>query len=225
MLVPIDTIAGDHAELVAEQLRAALDAYRETLLADRRNLFEQYRLVDIARKVVGVGSVGTRSWVLLFMGARTDDPLLLQAKEAEPSVLEPYSKASQFTTSAERVVVGQRMMQATSDIFLGWTGAKSNVSGREFYFRQFADTKFSAAIETMVPEGFTAYASLCARTLARAHARTGDRYAIAGYLGKTDAFEVALATFAELYADQNALDYAALQESVASGRIKAEVGV
>ena len=183
-----------------------------TLPGDRRRLLERYHYVDMARKVVGVGSVGTRAWIVLLLGRDDRDPLFLQFKEAPPSVLEPFLGRSEYRNHGQRVVDGQRLMQAASDIFLGWihlTGADGQ--SRDFYVRQLRDWKGSAEIERMVPPGMQIYAELCGWTLARAHARSGDRVAIAAYLGKGDVFDRAISAFAEAYADQNERDYAALR--------------
>ena len=181
----------------------------------------------MARKVVGVGSVGTRAWVILLMlGRDQDDPLFLQAKEAQASVLEPFVGASRYANAGQRVVEGQRLMQAASDIFLGWQRT-AGVDGveRDFYVRQLRDWKGSWAPESMVPQVMALYGRMCGRTLARAHARSGDRIAIASYLGKSDVFDRAIAAFAEVYADQNEKDHAALAKAVRSRKIKATTGV
>ena len=184
--------------------------YRESLKGDRRHLLDSYRFVEMARKVVGVGSVGTRAWVLLMMGRDGQDPLFLQAKEAEASVLERYVGESEFGNHGERVVEGQWLMQASSDILLGWLPALGfDDAKRDFYVRQLWDGKRSVDVETLPPEGLEIYGRVCGWTLARAHARSGDRIAIGAYLGKGDAFDQAIADFSERYADQNELDYAA----------------
>jgi uncharacterized protein (DUF2252 family) len=182
--------------------------------------------VDAARKVVGVGSVGTRAWIVLMLGRDDDDPLFLQAKEAEASVLEPYLGKSQFSNHGQRVVEGQRLMQAASDIMLGWihTVGLDGVD-RDFYIRQLWDGKGSADLETMNPTTLTWYANICGWTLAKAHARSGDAVAMAAYLGGSGAFERALSSFAEAYADQNELDYGALKEAAEAGRVTAETGL
>ena len=186
--------------------------YRATLPEDRRHLIDQYELVDMARKVVGVGSVGTRAWVLLMVGRDLDDPLLLQAKEAGPSVLEPHCGASRYATSGQRVVEGQRLLQASSDIFLGWReGVGLDGQVRQHYVRQLWDGKASADVASMDGRRLRMYGGMCAWTLARGHARSGDRVAIASYLGKKDTFEQALAQFAESYADRVEQQYAELQ--------------
>jgi len=202
--------------------------YRASLADDRRRLLEGYRFVDIARKVVGVGSVGTRCWILLLEGRSTRrDPLFLQFKEAEASVLESFAGASEFDNAGRRVVEGQRLMQAASDILLGWLHSDDGIDGspRDFYGRQLWDWKFSADIDTMAPRFMTVYVEMCAWTLARAHARAGDRVAIASYLGSGDVFDRAIADFAEAYADQSERDYNALAAAIESGRIKAVTGV
>jgi uncharacterized protein (DUF2252 family) len=217
MIVPVEEVFADvQADAIYEQLRAVLGKYRRTLQSDRRHLLEQLTLVQVARKVVGVGSVGTRAWVLLMDALDGVEPLFLQAKEAQPSVLAEYCRRSQYANQGERVVAGQHLMQAESDIFLGWTRAHSpDGVDRDFYVRQLRDWKFSAPIEAMIPEGMTFYARLCGWTLARAHARSGDRVALAAYLGQ------AIADFAEIYADQNERDYAALQTAVKDGTAQA----
>ena len=182
--------------------------------------------MDSARKVVGVGSVGTRAWVVLMIGNDGNDPLFLQIKEAEASVLEPFLGKSKFANHGQRVVEGQRLMQTASDIMLGWFRSPG-IDGvtRDFYIRQLWDGKASALVETMSQRGLRVYAEACARTLARAHARSGDAVAIAAYLGRKDTFDVALASFAETYADQNERDFAALRAAVDSGRITAHTGL
>ncbi len=210
-----------------DELRTLIRGYRRTLETDRRHLLEEFRFVDMARKVVGVGSVGTRAWIGLLLGADDADPLFLQIKEAQPSVLEQFVGKSAYSNCGQRVVAGQRLMQATSDIFLGWQHISSGLDGKErdFYMRQLKDWKGSFAIEAAVPAGAAAYGKACGWTLARAHARSGDRIAISSYLGKSDVFDQAIATFAETYADQNERDYKALQDAVASGRLEAKTGL
>ena len=195
--------------------------YRATLAENRRELVERYRFVDAALKVVGVGSVGTRCFILLLEGRDESDPLLLQVKEATASVLDPYLPSSTHTNHGERIVVGQRLMQATPDIFLGWTRGPG---GRDFYFRQLWDMKGSVDITGLRPPGLGFYGGLCARSLARAHARSGDSIAIAAYLGTSDTFDGAVADFSETYADQNELDYAAFVAAIADGRIESAPG-
>ena len=206
-----------------ESLREVIDHYRESLPADRQHLFAGYRFRDIARKVVGVGSVGTRAWVLLFTGADDSDPLVLQAKEAEASVLEAHVGASRYRNHGRRVVEGQRLMQAAGDIFLGWCPAVGiDGNQRDFYVRQLWDWKRSADVDSMSPFAFEVYARLCGWTLARAHARSGDRVAIAAYLGGGDSFDAAIAEFAEAYAEQSERDHAALVAAIDEGRLEAE---
>jgi uncharacterized protein (DUF2252 family) len=227
LVVPLrDLIADAEKAAATEQwLHAMITAYGATLEPERRVLLDRYRMVDVARKVVGVGSVGTRSWMLLLLEDGVN-PLFLQAKEAGPSVLEAYTGASGFENSGQRVVVGQRLMQAVSDIFLGFVRAEG-IDGvtRDFYVRQLRDWKGSAEVELMRPEGMLAYGRLCGWTLARAHARSGDRVALAAYLGGNPAFDVAVREFAEAYADQNDRDHRALVEAIAAGRIAADAGV
>ena len=186
---------------------------------DHRHLLEGFRFADAARKVVGVGSVGTRAWIVLLVGNDDQDPLFLQAKEAQTSVLEPFLGKSAYASHGQRVVEGQRLMQSASDVMLGWVRT-NGIDGvdRDFYVRQLWDGKGSAVVEAMNPAALTAYARLCGWTLARAHARSGDPVAIASYLGSGDRFDRALATFAEAYADQNERDYAALRDAVEQGR-------
>src|SRR5215208_1359510 len=201
------------------QIHAILESYKRTLQEDRRHLLERYRFVDAARKVVGVGSVGTRAYVVLLEGRDGDDPLFLQVKEASASVLERYVESNTYEHHGHRVVAGQRLMQAASDIFLGWF---RGTEGRDFYWRQLKDMKGSANVETMSPDELILYAGVCGWALARAHARSGDRVQIAGYLGKSDRFDGAIADFAEAYADQTERDHAALLEAVKSGRVAAD---
>ena len=199
-----------------------LGKYRRTLQSDRRHLLDYFTMLQVARKVVGVGSVGTRCWIVLMEGADGTEPLFLQPKEAEASVLARYCGRSQYANQGERVVAGQRLMQAESDIFLGWARATGpDGVDRDFYARQLKDWKMSAPIEQMVPAGMTIYARMCAWTLARAHACSGDRIALAAYLGGSGKFDQAIADFAETYADQNERDYAALQAAVKDGRAEA----
>ena len=229
LLVPVTELLPAEADRTAftEQLRDLIGAYRRTLETDRRYLLEQFEPCDLARKVVGVGSVGTRCWIMLLLGRDTGDPLLLQIKEAEKSVLSRFVGASRYTNQGQRVVAGQRLMQATSDIFLGWQRTEAGLDGktRDFYVRQLRDWKFSLDISVMIPAGMRAYGELCGWTLARAHARSGDRIAIASYLGNSDVFDRAVAQFAAAYADQNERDHQALAEAAASGRITAEHGL
>jgi hypothetical protein len=203
------------------QIDDFLQNYRSTLLDDRRHLLDQYRFVDVARKAVGVGSVGTRDYIVLLEGRDEDDPLFLQVKEAEASVLESYLPRSTYRNHGHRVVAGQRLMQAASDIFLGWLRGPG---GRDFYWRQLRDMKGSAKVESMSPDELTGYASICGWALARAHARSGDRVQIAAYLGKSERFDGAVADFAKAYADQIERDHAALCAAVKSGRVASEAG-
>ena len=222
-----ELLQGDEWRGVEEEIRAMVRRYRRSLTPDRRDLLDQYRLVHVARKVVGVGSVGTRAWIALFLGRDDSDPLMLQVKEAQHSVLEPYLEDSEHPTNGERVVAGQRRMQATGDPFLGWTHVDRGLDGeaRDYYVRQLWDWKGSATVEQMSARGLAVYGRTCAWTLARAHARSGDRIAIAAYLGRSDVFDQAVAAFAEAYADQNERDYAALAAAVKSGRIVAVTGL
>jgi uncharacterized protein (DUF2252 family) len=208
-------------EGLREQIDDILQMYRRTLQDDRRHLLDQYRFVDVARKVVGVGSVGTRNYVALLEGRDEDDPLFLQVKEAEASVLESHLPKSTYKNHGQRVVAGQRLMQAASDIFLGWLRGPG---GRDFYWRQLRDMKGSAKIEGMSPDELVQYASLCGWVLARAHARSGDRVQIAAYLGKSERFDGAIADFAKAYADQTERDHAALCAAVKSGKVAGDVG-
>jgi uncharacterized protein (DUF2252 family) len=228
LIVPLDKlVSGRERDGMFEVLHQLLRAYRQTLQFDRRILLEEFRFVDIARKVVGVGSVGTRAWIGLLLGRDGQDPLLLQMKEAEASVLEEFVGRSKFANHGERVVTGQRLMQAASDIFLGWVHVKSGLDEqpRDFFVRQLKDWKGSAEIEQMVPAGMATYGKLCGWTLARAHARSGDRIAISSYLGKSDRFDRALVGFEKAYADQNDRDYRELADAVQSGRITAQTGL
>ncbi len=221
LVVPLADLFPDlELHQIEEALTALVRQYRRTLRGDHRHLVEGFRFASAARKVVGVGSVGTRAWVLLMLGNDDGDPLLLQAKEAEASVLEKFLGKSRYANHGQRVVEGQRLMQSASDVLLGWirTNGMDGVS-RDYYVRQLWDGKGSAVIETMQPSTMAVYARLCGLTLARAHARSGDPAAIAGYLGSGDRFDRALARFAESYADQNERDYAALRAAVESGRV------
>lgn len=228
LIVPVEEIlTADQAATFVERFHELLRTYRRSLLGDRRHLLEGFRFVHMAHKVVGVGSVGTRAWIILMLGRDDADPLFLQAKEAQASVLAPFVGKSRFTNQGERVVEGQRLMQAVSDIFLGWERAEGLSEGgkRDFYIRQLRDWKGSWPPEAMDPRVMSAYGRMCARTLARAHARSGDRIAIAAYLGASDVFDRSIAGFAEAYADQNERDYQALKDAVASGRVVATTGV
>ncbi len=228
LIVPIHDLAkGTERKEMFEGLHELLRSYRQTLEYDRRVLLEEFQLTDLARKVVGVGSVGTRAWIALMLGRDGQDPLFLQLKEAEASVLEEFLGPSEFDNHGERVVTGQRLMQASSDIFLGWLHVEEGIDGqdRDFYGRQLKDWKGSAEIEQMAPKGLAQYGRLCGWTLARAHARSGDRVAIASYLGKGPSFDRAIVEFSRSYAEQNERDYKALAKAVKSGRIVAETGL
>ena len=226
LIVPITDLLPKQMdeETFAEQIQDLLAKYQRTLETDRRYLLEEYEYADMARKVVGVGSVGTRCWIVLMLGRDESDPLFLQVKEAEASVLSRFVGASKYTNMGQRVVAGQRLMQASSDIFLGWQRAEADLDGkqRDFYVRQLRDWKYSIAIEDLVPHGMRIYGQACGWTLARAHARSGDRIAIAAYLGGSDVFDKAITQFASAYADQNERDHKELVDAVASGRLTAE---
>ncbi|MET7736828.1 DUF2252 domain-containing protein [Streptomyces sp. NPDC005402] len=225
LVTPLRDLLNDPSDDRQEkELRSVVEGYARTLSSERRFLLRRYRLVDMARKVVGVGSVGTRCWILLLLGKDDDDPLLLQAKEANESVLAAPTGAARYDNEGRRVVTGQRLMQTTSDIFLGWTHATGlDGKGRDFYVRQLRDWKGIAQPETMDPALLRLFAHLCGAGLARAHARSGDPVAIAAYLGGSDRFDRALAVFAQAYADQNERDAAALAAAVASGRVRAAI--
>ena len=229
LLVPIDELLPRQEDAAAfeSQLLGLIATYRRTLETDRRFLFETFRYADLARKVVGVGSVGTRCWILLMFGRDESDPLFLQVKEAQASVLARFVGASKYTNQGQRVVAGQRLMQASSDIFLGWDRTEVGLDSqqRDFYVRQLRDWKYSLPIETMLPRGMRAYGEACGWALARAHACSGDRIAIAAYLGGSDVFDKAIARFAAAYADQNERDHRSLADAVAAGRITAEPDV
>ena len=224
LLVPArEVFAEDRAEELEKRIRGLLGRYRESLKGDPRHLFDGYRFIEMAHKVVGVGSVGTHDWVVLMMGRDGQDPLFLQAKEAQPSVLERYVGKSEFGNHGERVVEGQWLMQASSDILLGWLPALAfDGSRRHFYVRQLWDGKRSVEIETLPPEGLAIYGRVCGWALARAHARSGDRIAIGSYLGNGKTFDKAIAEFSDRYADQNELDYGLLADAAKSGRIEVE---
>jgi hypothetical protein len=226
LIVPVEELFADHGAAIDRAVRSAVSAYRRTLPSDRRRLLERYRYAHAARKVVGVGSVGTRAWIVLMLGRDDEDPLFLQLKEAEASVLEPYLGAAEHKHHGQRVVEGQRLMQAASDILLGWISV-SGVDGatRDFYIRQLWDGKGSALVETMEPNAMMAYAGVCGWTLARGHARSGDAAGIAGYVGSNDSFDRAMASFAESYADQNERDCAALSRAVQDGTVAAAPGL
>jgi Uncharacterized protein conserved in bacteria (DUF2252) len=221
LLTPMDQILPDVERRELEDVVAGLlDRYASTLSTDRQKLLEQFQFVDLARKVVGVGSVGTRCWVVLLLGRDSGDPLLLQLKEASQSVLAEHVGASEYDNQGQRVVAGQRLMQAAGDIFLGWERLEGlDGKERDFYVRQLHDWKAIPVAETMVPSGMKLFGSFCGADLARAHARSGDRIAIASYLGSSDVFDQALVRFAEAYADQNERDHAALLVAGEAGRI------
>ncbi len=227
LIQPVEEFGGEsERDMLMDWLRAAVRRYRSTLQSDRRHLLEEFHIVHAARKVVGVGSVGTRAWILLMEGRDDVDPLFLQAKEAQPSVLEDFLGRSRQSSNGERVVHGQHLMAAASDIFLGWlTFEGIDGESRDFYVRQLRDWKGSAVIESQTPPTMAYYGRICGATLARAHARSGDRIAIASYLGANDVFDRALAEFSEAYADQNERDYDALVEAEKSGRITAQRGL
>ena len=226
LIVRLDELTGMDTDSMLGRMRDLVAAYRMTLEPDRRQLFDHFTLTDVAHKVVGVGSVGTRAWVLLLEGVSDQEVLLLQAKQAGELALAGYVGEAGYDNQGERVVVGQRLTQATSDIFLGWLRTDPTGStGEDYYLRQLRDWKVSAEIEDMRRPSMEIYARLCGRTLARAHARSGDRIAIAAYVGKSARFDNAIADFAETYADQNVRDHAALADAVAAGHVKAEFGL
>jgi hypothetical protein len=234
LIVPLSKLEADEPGATTEDPRRLLRAYGDTLEYDRRTLLANFELVDVARKVVGVGSVGTRCWIALMMARGGREPLFLQIKEADASVLEPLLGASRFRNHGERVIHGQRLMQAESDIFLGWLHTKAGLlhdkagpdgEGRDFYVRQLKDWKGSAEIEQMVPTGMAAYGRMCGWTLARAHARSGDPIAIGAYLGGGCSFDHAILEFSKAYAEQNERDYRALADAVSSGRVTAQTGL
>ncbi len=219
----LEATYGYSAEELEQRVQEQFRAYRETLQEDRRHLLERFEIVDMAHKVVGVGSVGTRAFIALLQGRDEGDPLFLQVKEATSSVLEDHLPKSRFKQPGERVVQGQRLMQAASDIFLGWT--KGAEADRYLYWRQLRDMKGSALVETMTPVALAFYGGLCGWTLARAHARSGDAIELAAYLGKSDKFERSITEFSERYADQNERDFVAFTDAIRSGRIEALEGV
>jgi uncharacterized protein (DUF2252 family) len=226
MVVPVeDLLPGASAEKLSEQMQGLIRGYSRSLPPERRHLLAQFRLVHMARKVVGVGSVGTRSWILLMLGRDDVDPLFLQAKEARASVLEEYAGTSRHRNHGERVVAGQRLMQTSGDIFLG-THRVRGIDGqdRDFYVRQLRDWKGSAVVENMNARAMAIYASMCGWSLARAHARSGDRIAIGAYLGSSDRFDEAVADFAETYADLNEADFHSLQVAAREGVVPVEAG-
>ena len=226
MVIPardLEAMYGYSADQVEEMVQQQFRAYRATLQEDRRHLLERFEIVDAARKVVGVGSVGTRAFIVLLEGRDEQDPLFLQVKEATASVLEDHLPKSRFEEPGERVVQGQRLMQAASDIYLGWT--KGVEAGRHLYWRQLRDMKGSALVEMMNPVMLGIYGGLCGWTLARAHARSGDAIALAAYLGKSDKFDRSITDFSKRYADQNERDYQAFAQAIRSGRLQAIEGV
>jgi uncharacterized protein (DUF2252 family) len=239
LIVRLDDMTGLDAEVVLREVSGLIAGYRGTLSPDRRRLLDNFDLIDIAHKVVGVGSVGTRAWILLFQGGADSETLLLQAKQAQRSVLADYVPATGSRASGadisdpdrtlhdgERVVIGQRLMQASSDIFLGWLPtAGADGAGEDYYLRQLRDWKISAELDRLSPASMAIYAQLCGWTMARAHARAGDRIEIAAYLGKSTRFDHAVADFAETYADQNERDHASLAAAVREGRLEAQSGV
>jgi uncharacterized protein (DUF2252 family) len=225
LIVPVEKLLADVAgEVALKEMRAFIGSYYDTLAPDRRQLLDQYRLVHAARKVVGVGSVGTEEWIMLLLDGR-GAPLLLQLKEAGLSVLEQFTSMSEFANHGQRVVAGQHLMQSASDIFLGWERVDWQGCERDYYVRQLRDWKGSADIDGMTAAGMSLWGEMCGWTLARAHARSGDRIAIAAYLGKSEEFDHALVDFSIAYADQNECDYRVLQEASLSGRVSADTGV
>ncbi|MFZ3572125.1 DUF2252 domain-containing protein [Streptomyces sp. BH097] len=224
LVTPLDQLLpGVERKQLEAQLIDLIERYSRTLTAERRALLTQYRVVDMARKVVGVGSVGTRCWIVLLLGRDDHDPLLLQAKEAGPSVLAEFAGPGAHTNQGERVVVGQRLMQAAGDMFLGWERVEGlDGRQRDFYVRQLWDWKVIPQVDLMPPRVLSLFGGACGATLARAHARSGDRVAIAAYLGRSDSFDRALARFAEAYADQNERDHQALATAAREGRVTVE---
>jgi hypothetical protein len=226
LIVPLrEYTAGVDPQVVAEALDEIFLSYLGTLDADRRLLLEHYRLVDAARKVVGVGSVGTEAWIALLVDREHGMPLFLQIKEADASVLERFTAPSPFPNHGQRVVAGQRLVQAAGDIFLGWVRFADRHGERDYHVRQLHDWKGSAEVAGMTAAGMELWGEMCGWTLARAHARSGDRIAIASYLGRSDTFDRAIADFSAAYADQNELDFAALHDALATGRLTAETGL
>jgi len=229
LIVPLRDLPGQHGANLMAELRGIVTGYRKTMELDRRYLISQFKVADIARKVAGVGSVGMRCWMVLLVGRDNSDLLFLQVKEAQSSVLSDFAGTSRFANHGQRVVAGQRLMQAASDIFLGWhrdsAAAPALDPPSDYYLRQLRDWKFSLATEQLRPAMMRAYGALCGRSLARAHARSGDRIAIGSYLGSSAAFESAIADFAVRYADQNERDYGMFAAAVRSGRLQADRGV
>ena len=229
LIVPIEDLIKQRKRraTIEAEVTGLIDQYRRTLHPDIRELAERYRYVHLAHKVVGVGSVGTRCWIVLMLGRDTQDPLFLQVKEAAASVLAPFNGAGRYRHHGRRVVEGQRLMQSASDVLLGWLTVEKGIDGknRHFYVRQLWDGKGSAEVEEMDADGLRLYAALCGGTLARAHARSGDRIAIGSYLGGGDSFDRAMCDFADAYADQNERDYEAFSVAVDSGRLKAQADI
>jgi uncharacterized protein (DUF2252 family) len=229
LIVPVEDLfatSDERRDQLHDFINAIIGSYKSRLLADRKHLLDQYEIVHVARKVVGVGSVGTRVWIVLLIGRDIEDPLFLQVKEAGPSVYEQYLGKTEYEFAGQRVIAGQRLMQGASDPLLGW----ENVVGvdgkeREFYVRQLKDWKGSAKIEKLTPAQLSNYSAMCGRVLARAHARSGDRFAIAAYIGKGKKFDDAIARFATAYADQNDRDYARMCEAVEAGEIEVQEGI
>ncbi len=225
LIVPVELfLEGAEEHLSPKAMQTIINSYRESLEPNRRHLLERYEFVHLARKVVGVGSVGTDAWIMLLVDDH-GSPLLLQVKQAEISVLEQFTSASEFSNHGQRVVAGQHLMQAASDIFLGWERFDWEGDSRDYYIRQLRDWKGSADIAGMTPAGMRLWGLMCGWTLARGHARSGDRIAIASYLGASDIFDRAIVDFSIAYADQTERDYQALQDAVASGRLAAETGI
>ena len=226
LIVPVEEfVPGIDPGLAAESLARIVRYYRRTLQPDRRHLLERYELAHLARKVVGVGSVGTDAWIALFLAREDGSPLFLQIKEAQASVLERFTRKTKFSNYGQRVVIGQRLVQAASDIFLGWERFSWAGEERDYYFRQLRDWKGSVEVNGMTPAGMDLWGRMCGWTLARAHARSGERIAIGAYLGKSEAFDDAVTEFSASYADTNELDYRALQAAIASGRLTASIGI
>ena len=227
LIMRLDDMKDLDPEVMRARLGTLMQTYRKTLPSDRRHLLDHFTITDIGHKVVGVGSVGTRAWVLLLEAGVEKDALVMQAKQAGPSALSGFAGESQYHNNGQRVVAGQHLMQASSDIFLGWFRARPMGGARyqDYYVRQLRDWKMSAVIEEMTPQSMQVYARLCGWTLARAHARSGDRVAISAYLGRSNRFDIAVTDFAETYAGQNERDHAALAAAVADGRVEAQSGV